>query len=76
VPKQQTDKNERGGNFVFAHNLINQLAVIVGHCDLLREELEDTHSTEHVDSIKKTAIQMADGLKEYQRTLEQMKKAG
>jgi light-regulated signal transduction histidine kinase (bacteriophytochrome) len=76
VPKKQTDKNERIGNFVFAHDLINQLAVIVGHCDLLKEEVEDTNSIKHVDSIKRTAIQMADGLKEYQRSLEQMKKAG
>jgi light-regulated signal transduction histidine kinase (bacteriophytochrome) len=76
VPKKQRDKSERSGSFVFAHDLINQLAVIVGHCDLLKEEVEDTNSIKHVDSIKRTAIQMADGLKEYQRSLEEMKKAG
>jgi hypothetical protein len=74
--KKRLGNDDRSPDFMFAHDLINQLALIVGHCDLLKEKLEDTNSIKQVDSIKKTALQMADGLKEQQQTVGRMKKAG
>jgi len=57
--------------------MINRLAVIVGHCDLLKELLvEDAKHMNHVDLIKKNALSMAEDLKDYQRSIATMKRAG
>ncbi len=74
--KRNTGKDTKS-DFLFAHNLINRLAVIVGHCDLLKEVLpEDPKHMEHVNRIKKNALSMAEELKNYQRSLATMKRAG
>ena len=42
------------------HSLRNKLAIIIGHCDLLKERLKvDSQSTEHLDAIKALAYGIA-----------------
>jgi|ERR1700691_5321299 len=49
------------------HDLVNKLAVIVGHCDLLGEHLKaGSPSAKRVDSIQEIARGMAKELNEYQ----------
>jgi len=51
----------------FVHTLANKLAVIIGHCDLLKQHLEaDSRSTQRVDAIKAVAHSMAKELYEHQ----------
>ena len=51
----------------FVHTLANELAVIIGHCDLLKEHLKtDSRSTERVDAIKAVAHKMAKELHKHQ----------
>jgi hypothetical protein len=48
-------------------DLVNKLAVIVGHCDLLSEHLkEGSQSAKHVGAIQEIARAMAKELNEYQ----------
>jgi hypothetical protein len=48
-------------------DLVNKLAVIVGHCDLLREHLKaGSPSAKRVDAIQEIARGMANELNEYQ----------
>jgi hypothetical protein len=50
-----------------AHDLVNQLAVIVGHCDLLSAHLKaGSPSAKRVGSIQEIAREMAKELDEYQ----------
>jgi hypothetical protein len=50
----------------FVHILANQLAVIIGHCDLLKERLKtDSRSTDRVDAIKAVAHSIAEELHEH-----------
>ena len=49
------------------HDLVNKLAVIVGHCDLLSEHLKaGSPSAKRVGSIQEIARGMAKELNEYQ----------
>jgi hypothetical protein len=49
------------------HTLANGLAVIIGHCDLLKEYLKtDSGCTERVDVIKAVAHSMAKELHKHQ----------
>jgi hypothetical protein len=49
------------------HDLVNKLAVIVGHCDLLSEHLKaGSPSAKRVGSIQEIARGMAQELNEYQ----------
>jgi hypothetical protein len=59
-------------------DLVNKLAVIVGHCDLLSEHLkESSQSAKHVGAIHEIAQEMAKELKEYQyRLAESARSAG
>jgi hypothetical protein len=56
----------------FVHDLVNQLAVIVGHCDLLRDDLtQGSQSAKRVVAIQEIGRGMAQELNEYQiRTVE------
>jgi Mg2+ and Co2+ transporter CorA len=50
-----------------AHDLINKLAVIVGHCDLMREDgKKHSQYAKRVDSIQNIAVEMAAQLHAYQ----------
>jgi ubiquinone biosynthesis protein UbiJ len=62
----------------FVRDLVNKLAVIVGHCDLLSEHLkEGSQSAKHVGAIHEIAQEMAKELKEYQcRLAESARSAG
>jgi hypothetical protein len=59
-------------------DLANKLAVIVGHCDLLREHLKaGSRSAKRVDAIQEIARGMAKELNEYQcRLAEWSRSAG
>jgi len=49
------------------HDLVNKLAVIVGHCDLLSEHLKaGSPSAKRVGSIQEIARGMAQELNQYQ----------
>jgi hypothetical protein len=51
----------------FIHDLVNKLAVIVGHCDLLSEHLkEGSQCAKRVGAIQEIARDMGKELKEYQ----------
>jgi hypothetical protein len=50
------------------HDAINQLAVIVGNCDLLRTELQaGSESAKRLGRIHKAAVKMAERIEQYQR---------
>ena len=47
----------------FVHDLVNKLAVIVGHCELLSDHLEPgSHCAQRVGAIQELAQGMADEL--------------
>ena len=51
----------------FIHDLVNKLAVIVGHCDLLSEHLKGgSQCAKRVGAIQEIARDMGKELKEYQ----------
>ena len=51
----------------FVLDLVNQLAVIVGHCDLLSDHLkEGSQCAKRVGAIQEIAREMAKELNEYQ----------
>ena len=51
----------------FIHDLVNKLAVIVGHCDLLSDNLkEGSQCAKRVCAIQEIAREMAKELNEYQ----------
>ena len=53
---------------VLLHDTINQLAVIVGNCDLLRAELQaGSESAKRLGLIHKAAMKMAERIEQYQR---------
>ncbi len=57
--------------FMVAHDLVNKLSAIVGHCDLLIEETEQgTEHARRLTLIRDTANTAAKELKEHQRQLE------
>jgi hypothetical protein len=74
--KRAAGKGDKPGDFLFNHDLINRLAIIVGHCDLLKDLVEVPIPMKHVDLIKTTALAMAEVLKGHQRGVQEMKKAG
>jgi hypothetical protein len=54
----------------FVHDLVNQLAVIVGHCDLLSDNLkEGSQCSKRVSAIQEIAREIGNELNEYQRLL-------
>jgi hypothetical protein len=54
----------------FVHDLVNQLAVIVGHCDLLSDDLKQgSQSAKRVIAIQEIGRGMAQELNEYQYRL-------
>jgi hypothetical protein len=59
-------------------DLVNKLAVIVGHCDLLSDDLKKgSQCSKRVSAIQETAQGMAKELNEYQRRLsESAREAG
>jgi hypothetical protein len=64
LPKKCTGKSE-ASDVPFAHGLLNQLAIIVGHCDLLKEELQNTKCVERLELIQTAARAIAEELKTY-----------
>jgi Na+/citrate or Na+/malate symporter len=64
--------------FIVAHDLANKLAVIVGHCDLLREITEEgTDYAKRLALIRDTAEAAAKDLREHQQKIEvEMRKSG
>ena len=51
----------------FVHDLVNKLAVIVGHCDLLSDHLkENSQCANRVSAVQEIAREMAKELNEYQ----------
>lgn len=54
-------------DFLVAHDLINKLSIIVGHCDLLKQELpENSTNTEHLHLIQDAAKSVVKELRKYQ----------
>jgi 2-phospho-L-lactate guanylyltransferase (CobY/MobA/RfbA family) len=54
----------------FVHDLVNQLAVIVGHCDLLSDDMKQgSQSAKRVVAIQEIGRGMAQELNEYQYRL-------
>jgi hypothetical protein len=52
---------------MLTHDLLNNLSVIVGHCDLLRDpDRTEAERAEYLAQILKTAQLMADRLKDHQ----------
>jgi nitrogen-specific signal transduction histidine kinase len=76
MSKKRTEKDRKSDAPLFGHEIINQLSVIVGRCDLLKEDLQDTSHQKQIELIKDTAIAIADEIKQYQRTHYDIKKAG
>jgi hypothetical protein len=58
---------------ILAHEMINKLTIIVGHCDLLKESTpEDSHCLERLRAIGEVAKSMADELNRHQCHLDTM----
>ena len=54
----------------FVHDLVNQLAVIVGHCDLVSDDLrQGSQSAKRVVAIQEIVRGMSQELNEYQYRL-------
>jgi len=52
---------------MLAHELVNNLSVIVGRCDLLGDpDQSDDERTRHLQAIRQTAKSMADRLNQHQ----------
>jgi hypothetical protein len=68
----------RQPSWAFAHNLVNKLSAIVGHCDLLDEMTEQgTESARRITRIRDIAESAAKELTEHQRRIEaERRKAG
>lgn len=62
----------------FVHDLVNKVAVIVGHCDLLSDSLKaDSPCAKRVSAIQEIAREMGKELNEYQCLLsESVRSAG
>ena len=51
---------------LFVHDLVNKLAVIVGHCDLLSDHLKDgSQCAKRVSAVQEIAREIAKELNEY-----------
>jgi len=62
---------------MLAHDLLNHLSVIVGHCDLLTEEQdEDSECRKHLLSIREAARSAAADLKKHQCRLDTLLRSG
>jgi hypothetical protein len=62
---------------MLAHELVNQLSVIVGHCDLLEERTpEDSACLERLKAIRDVAKAMAQQLTQHQCDLDAMMRTG
>ncbi len=75
--RQQPMKKTKSGKYqpscTLAHELINQLSVIVGNCDLLKEDLPgDSEGAKRLFLIKDVAKSMAEDLQRYQTQLDVM----
>lgn len=58
---------------MLAHHLIDQLAIIVGQCDLLEEHAaKDSECEKHLHAIRDVAKAMADDLSRHQCHLDNM----
>jgi hypothetical protein len=59
-------------------DLVNSLAVIVGHCDLLRDQIEaESQSGRRIHAVREIAQGMAKELNDYQcQLLESARRAG
>jgi hypothetical protein len=61
---------------LLAHSLINKLSIIVGRCDLLREEaLEESECYQSLMSIQEVARSMAEEITQHQCKLEAIARA-
>ncbi len=61
----------------FTHKLINQLSTIVGFCELVKDDCPtDSANWERLAAIQDLAKSMAEDLKNHQRELARMKRAG
>lgn len=57
-------------DFDFCHHLINRLAVIVGQCDLIIEDLpEDSRGRQRLHLVQNLANSLAEEIKSRQRDL-------
>jgi hypothetical protein len=58
-------------------DLVNSLAVIVGHCDLLRDEVKADSRSRRIRAVREIAQGMAKELNEYQcQVVESARRAG
>lgn len=51
---------------LFAHDLVNKLSVIVGHCDLLREARSEDERARHLAQIRNIAKSECEKLHDHQ----------
>jgi hypothetical protein len=68
---EKVDLGKYQPNCVLAHDLVNKLSVIVGCCDLLKEEVPENATCEvRLRTIRRIAQEMAEYLKLHQCQLE------
>ena len=73
---EKVDLGKYQPNCILAHELVNKLSVIVGHCDLLTEHVsEDARLLKRLLTIREIAKSMAKDLNDHQCHLDAMAKA-
>jgi len=59
---------------MLAHDLVNRLSVIIGHCDLMAEENpENFKLSQHLDAVREMAKSSATALKDHLCQLDAMR---
>jgi hypothetical protein len=60
-----------------AHDLVNKLSIIVGNCDLIKEQAEDSPvCRQRLQIIRRIAMEMATALQQHQCNLEALMRDG
>lgn len=49
-----------------AHEVLNKLSIIVGSCDLMRDEVESVACLQRLQTIRRAALELADNLQYHQ----------
>lgn len=53
-------------DYGLAHDLLNQLMILIGECDLLSEEFLEYRVSKHLHLIREIAVSMSKRIAEYQ----------
>lgn len=49
-----------------SHDLLNELMIVIGECDLLNEELPEYHYSKRLHMIREAAVRMSQRVAEHQ----------